>query len=132
MPVADLVDPSWGMGASGPWAKRPEVVAGLRRQNPARVDAWLNQTYSVQLFRHAPLPGIDHLVVRRHDEGTDIPWTHMQAIKDRLADNGHNRWAIEVFPPCGEVIDNCNIRHIWVMPQGWTSPVDLHTPGVHV
>ncbi len=94
--------------------------------NPACVGGWLNSTYSVQWFQHPNRPGIDHLCVRRHDDGTEVPWADLQAIKDRLAPDGQLRWAVEVFPPRLGLIDNCNLRHVWVMPKGWTPPVDLH------
>jgi hypothetical protein len=113
-----------GVGADGPWENRSAVIQ-QRHANPAAVGGWLNETYSVQLFQHPTHPGIDHLCVRRHDEGTDIPWPHMLRIKDRIADDGAARWGIEVFPPLDAVIDNCNLRHIWVMPRDWTPPVDL-------
>jgi hypothetical protein len=113
-----------GVGAEGPWENR-EGLMRERQPNPACVNGWLNDTYSVQLFQHPNKPGIDHLCVRRHDEGTEIPWPHMQQIKDRLATDGATRWGIEAFPPGFAVIDNCNLRHIWVMPVGWQPPVDL-------
>lgn len=113
-----------GTGASGPWENRCQLVRD-KHPNPAAVGGWLNGTYSVQLFQHPTHEGIDHLVVRRHDTGTEIPWPDLQAIKDRLAANGDLRWAVEVFPPRLALVDNRNLRHIWVMPQGWVPPVDL-------
>lgn len=113
-----------GPGADGPWENRSALIRE-RHPNPAAVGGWLNETYSVQLFQHPPHPGIDHLCVRRHDEGTEIPWTDLQAIKDRILSDGQLRWAIEVFPPRLALVDNCNLRHIWVMPRDWTPPVDL-------
>ena len=114
-----------GVGGAGPWENRGHLILE-RHPNPAAKGGWLNDTYSVQLFCHDTHPGIDHLCVRRHDEGTEIPWADLQAIKDRLAPDGQLRWAVEVFPPRLALIDNCNLRHVWVMPKGWTPPVDLH------
>lgn len=113
-----------GTGAAGPWESRHALIEA-RHPNPAAVGGWLNDTYSVWLFRHATHTGIDHLCVRRHDGGTEIPWPHMQRIKERLAENGPERWGIEAFPPLAAVIHNCNLRHLWVMPVGWVPPVDL-------
>lgn len=113
-----------GIGADGPWENRRELIQA-RHPNPNAVDGWLNATYSVQLFQHRGHEGVDHLCVRRHDDGTGIPWTDMQRIKDRLADDGTERWGLEVFPPVRAIVDNYNLRHIWVMPPGWVSPVDL-------
>ena len=114
-----------GVGGEGPWENRCHLVRG-NHPNPACVGGWLNSTYSVQWFQHPNRPGIDHLCVRRHDDGTEVPWADLQAIKDRLAPDGQLRWAVEVFPPRLGLIDNCNLRHVWVMPKGWTPPVDLH------
>lgn len=113
-----------GHGAHGPWENRTHTVLAAH-PNPAAVAAWLNQTYAVQLFQHPTHPGIDHLCVNRHDERTEIPWPDLQAIKDRLLRDGQLRWALEIFPPRLGVIDNCNLRHLWVMPSDWTPPIDL-------
>lgn len=123
--MADDVLSGLGAGAHGPWENRSALICA-QHPNPAAVGGWLNATYSVTLFQHPNKPGIDHLCVKRHDEGTDIPWPHLQAIKDRFLADGQFRWALEVFPPTLRVVDNCNLRHIWVMPKGWTAPVDLH------
>lgn len=120
-----------GTGANGPWENRTALVLE-RHPNPAIAGAWLNNTYSVQLFQHPTHPGIDHLCVRRHDEGTDIPWADMQRLKDRIADNGPERWGVEVFPPLPKLIDNCNLRHIWIMPLGYIPPVDISTGDIRV
>lgn len=118
-----------GVGAEGPWENRSALVS-VAHPNPAAVGGWLNDTYSVQLLRHPTHPDIDHLCVRRHDGETNIPWPDLQRIKDRLTVDGRDRWAVEVFPPALAVIDNCNLRHLWVMPVGWRPPVDLRD--VHI
>jgi hypothetical protein len=87
---------------------------------------WRNTKYIVNWLQHSPYPGVDHLSVERHDGGVDIPWSHLQHIKDALAPDGRSRWAIEVFPPSDGVVDVANMRHLWVMPHGWRSPVDFH------
>ena len=120
-----------GEGGAGPWENRHTLVAEAH-PNPAAIGGWLNQTYSVQWFQHPTKPGIDHLCVRRHDDGTDISWPDLQAIKDRLVLDGQFRWAVEVFPPRLSVIDNHNLRHLWVMPVGWAPPVDMNEPEIRV
>lgn len=113
-----------GEGSRGPWENRSHVLLSRRPSYPVTA-AWVNATYSVQLLQHPTHPGIDHLLVRRHDSGTDIGWSDLQRIKDRLAPGGQGRWALEAFPPLAAVIDNENLRHVWVMPAGWAPPVDL-------
>lgn len=117
-----------GHGAEGPWENRSHTIAAARAAGTISypvVAAWVNATYSVQLLQHPTHPGVDHLLVRRHDEGTEIGWADLQKIKDRLAPDGQVRWAVETFPPRLAVVDNHNLRHVWVMPTGWTAPVDL-------
>lgn len=117
-----------GCGGAGPWENRTHIIQAAHdtgRIHYPVVLAWVNADHSVQLLRHDTHPGIDHLLVRRHDEGTDIGWSVLQQIKDRLAPDGQQRWAIEAFPPRDAIVDNHNLRHLWVMPLGWTAPVDL-------
>lgn len=117
-----------GQGADGPWENRTHRVVEARLAGRIRypvVRAWVNATYSVQLLNHHGTTPHDHLIVRRHDEGVDIPWADLQQIKDRLTSDGQFRWAYEAFPPKLALVDNHNLRHVWVMPQGWKPPVDL-------
>lgn len=112
------------------WINRGSKARRLRREGMIGypvVDAWVDteQHYVVQLLHHDTHPGIDHLLVRRGDEGTDFPWSDLQEIKDRLLRDGQLRWAVECFPPTLAVVDNANLRHLWVMPKGWVPPVDL-------
>jgi hypothetical protein len=104
-------------------AKDVQLFGFTRRGHPQGARQAIGVTL---LFRHPNKPGIDHLCVRRHDALTEIPWSDLQRIKDRLAPDGPDRWAVEVFPPIGALIDNRNLRHVWVMPVGWVPPVDLH------
>jgi hypothetical protein len=87
------------------------------------VAGWLNETYSVQQLEHPTHPGICHLLIKRHDNGTEFPWRDLQKVKDRFG--GQDRWAVEMFPPLAAVVDNKNLRHIWVMPAGYVPPIDL-------
>lgn len=117
-----------GRGGNGPWENRTHIVLAAHDADAIHypvVKAWVNAELSVQLLAHGSHPGIDHLLVRRHDEGIDISWGWLQAVKDRLLPDGQARWAVEVFPPRDAIVDNANLRHLWVMPRGWVAPVDL-------
>jgi hypothetical protein len=99
------------------WAQR----SGMKR-------ACLNAVYSVQFFERESRWGvIDHLLIRRHDGKSDIPWLHMQRIKDDLC--GAERVAVEVFPPVSQLVDDANCRHIWCLPGGFELPFGLHLEG---
>jgi hypothetical protein len=115
-----------GIGGSGPWENRTHTLLQARaaeRIHYPVVGAWLNQTYSVQKIEHETHPGIVHLLLRRHNDGTEFPWRDLQKIKDRFG--GQDRWAVEMFPPLAAVVDNHNLRHLWVMPAGYVPPIDL-------
>lgn len=55
-------------------------------------------------------------------------WRDMQRVKNELA--GEHRVGIEVFPPVAEVVDQANIYHLWVLPEGFRLPFSLDMPGM--
>lgn len=124
-----------GKGGDGPWENRthlyergnfdPEDKPFLSRC----VAGHLNAEHSVQRAQHPEHPGVDHLIVRRHDGAHIHPgWRALQEIKDRLAPDGTERFGLEIFPPRRLVIDNHPLYHVWVMPLGWEPPGGL---GLH-
>lgn len=113
-----------GKGGEGPWENRTHRIAQHTPSYPV-VACWVNADLNVQLLQHPTHPGVDHLLVARNDGGTAIGWRELQALKDRLLPDGQLRWALEVFPPRAAIVDNANLRHVWVMPAGYTPPVDL-------
>jgi len=124
----------------GPWEWR-DYLADTRAKIYHELPAWapnrpmtglkracLNDVYSVQFFERASDWGvIDHLILRRHDEGLIFPWADMQRIKDELC--GAERVAVEVFPPQSQLVDDANCRHLWAMPDGFALPFGLHLEG---
>lgn len=89
----------------------------------------LNGIYSV-MFSEWPLPAgavATHLWIRRHDSGVEFPWTHLQRIKDELGYSDQH--AIEIFPPKDQIVDQANMRHLWVFPPGMGLAFTL-SPGV--
>lgn len=56
-------------------------------------------------------------MVGRHDKAKDIPWAHLQEIKNLLY--GTDRWAVECYPPAAELSDEGNIYWLHVAPKGW-------------
>ena len=127
-----MTAPTLGAGGSGPWEDRTLVVRE-QHPNPLCVAAHLNLEHSVQRFRFPDYPGTDLLTVKRHDDGDQHPgWRALQAIKCALTPDGTERWGFELFPPTGNVVNNQDIWHIWVMSWGWAPPIGLHLPGVRV
>lgn len=116
-----------GVDGEGPWEDRSDVVA-IQHPNPAAAGGYLNAHYSVQLFQYLDHPGVDHLIVRRHDGAHVHPgWAVLQRIKDQLAPKGESRFAFEVYPPAALVVDNELLYHLWVMPLGWQPGIGLHS-----
>jgi hypothetical protein len=122
----------------GPWEwrnhladPRSHLVKSVNPDYAGRMGlkrACLNMVYSVQFFERASDWGvIDHLLIRRHDQGTVIPWAHLQRIKDELM--GPERVAVEVFPAQSQLVDDANCFHVWVLPEGFQLPFGLHLEG---
>lgn len=61
-----------------------------------------------------------HIKVWRRDGKSGIPWDDLQAIKNSMVSS--EAWAIEVYPPQSEVVDELNMRHLWVMPTDHPLP----------
>lgn len=109
------------------WEDRSDLVAqgspvlGWGRFSRATA----NGLYSVQVYeRETGWGQVDHLAIRRHDNGTALPWADLQRIKDDLA--GPDRLAIEVFPPAGQLVDEANLFHLWILPRGFVLPFGLN------
>lgn len=115
-------------GNAGPWEELydPRTVARLAFHFTPLVATWANRRYLVHLLRHDCYPGVDHLLVERHDGAVEIAWGELQAMKDELLPDGRTRWAIEVYPATSRIVDEAPMRHLWAMPTGWVSPVDFH------
>jgi hypothetical protein len=69
------------------------------------------------------MPGIGHVLhlrVLRYDDRDGITWDELQAVKNwRL---GHEVRAIEIFPPESEMVNQANVRHLWVIPDDVALP----------
>ena len=95
-----------------------------RYRDHFRPDTYLNNRYSVQISDEATNWGlVVHLWIRRHDGEMVRSWSDMQRIKNELM--GNERVAVEVFPPVSQLVDNANIAHLWVMPDGFSLPFSL-------
>ncbi len=108
----------------GPWEWRNHLV-GHPDALPGLLRCCLNKLFSVQFFqKHTDLFGVvDHLMIRRHDEGVQILWWEKQLIKDQLG--FADRYAIEVFPPTASIVDEANMFHLFILPADVVFPVLL-------
>lgn len=82
---------------------------------------WFNSHYTVH--RHlleGTMEGAIHLSIRHNDRRAVRDWRHFQRIKNELA--GKEREAIEIFPPESQLVDTANQYHLFVLPEGVTTP----------
>lgn len=56
------------------------------------------------------------LTVERADRRSGIPWEILQLVKSETW--GPDVVAVEVYPPDGDIVNACNMRHLWrVRPE---------------
>ena len=94
----------------------------------AEREMWMNDRYTVTVQRD-PDSAVDHLSIRRNDRKPDIPWRHLQRIKNELA--GDDTEAIELFPAESRLVDTANQRWLWCARPGTTIDVGFRS-GRHV
>ena len=60
------------------------------------------------------------LSIRRNDRKAIRDCRHFQRIKNELA--GAEREGVELFPPESCLVDGANQYHLWILPEGETTP----------
>lgn len=76
------------------------------------------------------LPGVGlvtHLWIRRTMRNPAWGWYVLQDIKSEIC--GPERVGIEVFPSESTLVDDADMRHLWVYPEDYVLPFGIH-PGV--
>lgn len=66
---------------------------------------------------------VEHVTVSRMSSG-DIPWAVKQEIKEELF--GKKCTAIEVFPDKRNLVDVCDVYHLWILPRDFKLPFGIH------
>lgn len=70
---------------------------------------------------------IEHVTISRMatlGAGGDIPWAVKQEIKDELF--GIRATGIEVFPARKNLVDVCDVYHLWILPKNMVLPFGIH------
>lgn len=86
------------------------------KEQPIRV--MRNREFLVQIFQLSDTVRLsaNRTSLRADGRWEDgITWDQLQALKAE-AGYGH-RWAIEIFPPDADVVNDANIRHLWLVDQ---------------
>lgn len=90
--------------------------------------AWVNDHYSVQVYEvRTNIGDVIQLVIRRHDGRTIEAWADLQRIKNELV--GEGRTAVQMYPAMADLVDQANLYHLWVLPDGYELPFGLHFKG---
>ncbi len=72
------------------------------------------ETYSAQVLEVSS--NIVHLKIRRHDgQAITCSWEVLQRIKSEML--GADALAIEFYPPESNVVNESNLRHLWIFPE---------------
>lgn len=112
--------------ASGDW---PDWIWSPANPPPGR--GWLSLVEStfrngvfavLQRKVETPWGEVVHLAVR-NVEGTGISWADKQRIKNEIA--GYERTAVEVFPAARDLVDEANMYHLWILPEGFALPFTI-------
>lgn len=107
-----------------PESERRDLFARQRERVGDLISVHKNNLYIVQVYRRE-VPDGDalQLAVRRIDEEDGISWDDLQRIKNEIA--GDRRVAVEVYPEAAEVMDQANMRHLFVLPAGTPAPFTI-------
>ena len=107
------------------WHDVTDMIAAIRvnagfRKSETFERAAQNSMYIVQIHKQGEYR---LAMIRRNDESVDVTWADKQRIKNELF--GAERIAVEVFPAVSELIDDANIYHLWILPEGMKLPFRL-------
>lgn len=87
-------------------------------------EAFSNGLYAVLVrYLDADRTGRVHLAIRT-PSNREPPWRDLQRIKDELF--GPERVAVQVCPPRSRLIDEADMYHLWVLPEGHQLGFGLH------
>jgi hypothetical protein len=102
------------------FVRQPDVDVLQNDGNRLLCEVWKNELYEVYLHHRAD--GGITLSISRHDNLPIHWWIDFQEIKNELV--GAERWAVELYPPQSQLIDESNTYHLHVQPEskpfcGW-------------
>ena len=95
------------------------------QMNPAPTAVCRNHNYLVQIFPE--FVDVQRISICRTMIANDgrwedgMTWDDLMKIKNQIGYG--DRWAVEVYPPDGNVVNVANMRHLWILPErlavGW-------------
>ena len=48
------------------------------------------------------------------------------AVWQAFAEIYPGRWALELYPPAGDLVNDAHVYHLWLFPPDWEPPQDLN------
>ncbi len=79
-----------------------------------------HRLYDIRCFEE--ISGFTHIAIQRKDRRPIVAgWNTLQAIKNEVA--GPDCYAVEVFPDTSTLVNEENMRHLWVFPAGERLPL---------
>ena len=92
---------------------------------------WLSKEDHIQVCSRlirTKIGKVEHVTIAKHgisaDGSGDIPWAEKMEIKNELF--GENRAAVEVFPKENNLVDVCDVYHLWVFDKAFEMPFGIH------
>ncbi len=67
---------------------------------------------------------VEHVTIQKLGGFGDVTWAIKQEIKNELF--GERATAIEVFPDVRNLVDVCDVYHLWVLPEKFKLPFGIH------
>ena len=95
----------------------PPLLQAVKRA-PSRV--LRSRLFLVQEWDDAPAPAFARLTINRvvataYGWADGITWDELQRVKSEC---GYiNTWAVEIYPPVGAVVNDANMRHLWLLTE---------------
>lgn len=107
-----------------PWQPMREVP---RREWPADLERrvvrfWVNNKftcieYNPRITDYGP---VRHLLIQRVTGERVSRWEPLQRVKNEVA--GPDASAVELYPAECDVVNDCHMYHLWVLPRGYPLP----------
>jgi hypothetical protein len=77
---------------------------------------------SLETFYAPPLGEITRLRIYTPDYQR-LSWLQVwQAFVETYPD----RWAVELYPPASELVNDAHVYHLWLLPAEWGPPVRMN------